>query len=533
MKKNIQTGWALWLSTMLLASLADAATPGFDCAKAGTAIEDAICYSETLAAEDRELNRQYQAAQRAAGRAAYEVIQQQSIWLQRRDATCNTQKGAQLDDCLLGLYRQRNAELTSLLETSGYAVPASSGEPEAGTFRLLRITPSGNDVAAGQQVVFQFDRQVVPVGRMDRSPADIPVTISPALNCEWRWLNTSALACQLRQEDKMKEATRYEIHIGEGLRAVSGEVLRGGIDHSFITARPKVTYARFVNWLSPGTPLIQLTFNQAVTRSSVEAAITLWARRVEGSAPVRVHVYADELKRSEPLWQILRNDSDPETVDDRATVVNNDEARRVWLVEPKQELPLGQTIWLDVSPGLKSSEGHLEGAEQRTVTSFETYPGFSFVGIQCTPRGKRRGEKILLAELLSGDAENNRCEPLSPVALLFSSPTVNSMVKNHVGFLPRLDGDRKNYDPWANRPDHTRLNMPHRTDRTYSVWLPELLQANQKYSVTIDAAALQDEFGRKLSSAIAFDFYTSHRDPNLKTTYQEAVIEKGVDSDAP
>jgi len=42
---------------------------------------------------------------------------------------------------------------------------------------------------------------------MERNANDIPVDISPPLNCEWRWLNTSALACQLREEAKMQQAT--------------------------------------------------------------------------------------------------------------------------------------------------------------------------------------------------------------------------------------------------------------------------------------------------------------------------------------
>ncbi len=33
---------------------------------------------------------------------------------------------------------------------------------------ITRITPSGMDVPAGRQIVFQFDRPVVPMGRMAR-----------------------------------------------------------------------------------------------------------------------------------------------------------------------------------------------------------------------------------------------------------------------------------------------------------------------------------------------------------------------------
>ena len=59
--------------------------------------------------------------------------------------------------------------------------------------RLLRITPSGEDVPPGREIVFQFDRPVVPLGRMERDPSEIPITITPPLECQWRWLNTVCL----------------------------------------------------------------------------------------------------------------------------------------------------------------------------------------------------------------------------------------------------------------------------------------------------------------------------------------------------
>ena len=87
---------------------------------------------------------------------------------------------------------------------------------------LSRITPKGEDVPAGRQIVFQFDRKVVPVGRMDRQQSEIPISISPKLDCEWRWLNTSALACQLGDENKMQLATRYDITVNPGIKTEAG-----------------------------------------------------------------------------------------------------------------------------------------------------------------------------------------------------------------------------------------------------------------------------------------------------------------------
>ena len=98
--------------------------------------------------------------------------------------------------------------------------------------RVIRITPSGQDVPPGRQLVFQFDRAVVPLGRMERKASEIPVVISPALNCQWRWLNTSALACQLDEKSSLSPATRYRVTLNPGIKSQDGAGLAGPVRHT-------------------------------------------------------------------------------------------------------------------------------------------------------------------------------------------------------------------------------------------------------------------------------------------------------------
>ena len=77
--------------------------------------------------------------------------------------------------------------------------------------KIIRVTPSGDDVAASRQIVFQYNRPIVPIGRMERTSEEIPITISPPLACQWRWLNTSALSCNLGDKTQITPATRYTI----------------------------------------------------------------------------------------------------------------------------------------------------------------------------------------------------------------------------------------------------------------------------------------------------------------------------------
>jgi len=528
MRRGILFLAAAVLSNLSLTSGAEA-RPSFDCNKASTAVEHSICGSDRLSDQDAKLAALYKKVLNNRPKDQQSKIKSgQRNWLKKRERSC-TQRGDALEKCLSDQYRARHAELSSLL-----AFNSNESKATKEGLKILRITPSGNDVPAGRQVVFQFDRPVVPIGRMERDAKDIPIRITPKLNCEWRWLNTSALACQLRQEDQLKNATRYNVQVNPGIVTEDGTGLGQAMSHSFVTARPKATYARFVNWLTPGDPFIQITFNQPVTKQSVERTISLnpgWL-----GDKVRIVAHPDNLPRTKPYWlQYLNNSEQPTKVDDRKTEVKGDTARRVWIVEPTKELPLDTSIQLEVAPGLVSSEGDESGIEDRTIVSFDTYPEFKFVGIRCTPKGETSATDIPLHRLsqIKGGPHPYRCAPLKSVALLFSSPVLNSMVKNHIAFDPPLDGGRKDYDPWANSGDWTRLSSPHRSGRTYQVWLPELLKAFQEYSVTIDREKLKDEFGRQLPEDIALSFMTSHREPQLTLVHRNAVLEKSVDSDVP
>lgn len=410
--------------------------------------------------------------------------------------------------------------------TTTQAAFDSAHAPTSRSLKLLRITPAGHDVAAGQQIVLQFDQAVVPVGRMERSSADIPVAISPALNCEWRWLNTSALACQLKNEDKLRLATRYTVVVEPRITADSGAKLAELIEHSFTTERPKVTCARFVTWLTPGTPSLQITFDQPVTRSSVESSIDMLTR--EGATSVAA--FPDEQTRHSRL--AVRDDS----VDDRAVQIADDQARRIWIIEPREPIALNENVALNVKPDLVSFEGVEKGIEDRTIVSFDTYPEFEFLGIRCTVKGREYPENILFEALTPARRQalaNTNCTPLDPIGLLFSAPVLSSAIKNSLTLTPALNGDRKDYDPWANVHDWSRLSSRHRKERIYQQCLPELLQANQQYTFELDPNLFTDEFGRKLKQKIGFSFNTSHREPNLNLSHRFAVLEQRVASDVP
>src|SRR3546814_4583213 len=117
----------------------------------------------------------------------------------------------------------KSARFEGLRPIAGACLAVASVTAWASDLQLLRVTPAGNDVPAQSQIVFAFDRDVVPLGRMERDASDVPVTITPSPDCRWRWLDTQDLVCNSAAGGKLPAATEYSVQIGSGLTAQSTE----------------------------------------------------------------------------------------------------------------------------------------------------------------------------------------------------------------------------------------------------------------------------------------------------------------------
>ena len=383
---------------------------------------------------------------------------------------------------------------------------------------VIRITPSGADVPASRQIVIEFDRPVVPLGRMERDADEIPIRITPHLDCRWRWLNPKTLACQLGVKTAMVPATRYTVELGTAITALDGGSLSEPRRHEFVTARPAVSYTRFVDWLAPGTPLIEMSFNQAVTAQSVEKSVTM----VTASTRYPIDAFADV--------------ASTQTLDPSDDTGDSQPARLTWLVRPRSELPLDTTVSLNIDRGFASAAGAEPSTGDQLILSFDTHPQFALVGIRCTVKGRKEAQVIALDKLsqnLTATEMKERCVPLQPIALLFSTPVLISELKRHLNIHPALGDARDPQDPWRGYDDYSQLHSPHRRDRYYQSLLPKPLRAFQQYEIRIAADSLVDEFGRSLQHPVHFSILTSHREPDLKLQYADAVLEQGVATDVP
>ena len=442
----------------------------------------------------------------------------------------------------------------ALLWLSTHGLAEEPGDPELG---IRQVVPSGEDVPAGNQIVIEFDQPVVPLGRMERRADELPITIKPELKCKWRWLNPRALACNLDEQDRMREAMRYSVTIDPGIETTAGTTTATRTSIEIVTVRPMISNVSFRTWRHPGVPVLRVVFNQPVTKSSTQRSLRLLAHGHAQSFPVTARADPDDRELPHfigiPGERAILELGEPrsQASDDQFTrTANGEEARRVWLIEPETPLPLDSEIVLDLNEGLVSALGPEPGIAREKVIAFHSFPEFRFLGVRCR---NNRGNKILISAE-EGDIQDpdRMCNPLERAALSFSTPVLRSQVAKEVIIHPDLAGGRDDYDPWASQRDYSgRAHRRHFRGATYDVWLPESLRAFQQYELNSrepslnlvetlkswfaepPASNLRDEFGRRLSEALSLRFWTNHRNPDFTLVHRDAVLESGVDSEVP
>ncbi len=388
------------------------------------------------------------------------------------------------------------------------AFDSARANKRTGPLKIMRVTPSGLDVPPGRQIVFRFNRPVVPMGRMERAPSEIPVTITPNLECEWRWLDPASLACQLGEKSALKPATTYTVTMTPGIKTEDGVTIKKAIVHSFTTRRPKVSYTYFNNWTSPGMPNLRVTFDQPVRATSIIRHMYLKTPSSE-----RVAVSIDQ----DPKYKKLH---------DRVDNV-------FWVIRPVRELPLDASVELVVEPGIISFNGPEPGVEDRTVVAFHTFPEFRFSGIKCRSildkdviiNAGANAQKATAGQGKRSDSDKGMCDPLRGFQLLFSAPVAKEDLKKHLKITPDLAGGRTDYDPWDRVYSDTYLARPHKKDKKYSTHI-RTLKAFEPYHIEAAAKGLKDVFGRPLLADIDFSFMTDHRKPDYNYGGPFFVLEK-------
>jgi hypothetical protein len=400
--------------------------------------------------------------------------------------------------------------LGAILTVLWLSMPAAAVGADTAPLKILRITPEGKDVPAGRQVVVEFDQPVVPLGRMERTAEELPITVTPELKCQWRWLDPSALACQLDEEQSLAPATTYRVTVAPGIRTQAGATLAEPVRHSFTTIRPAVENAWFQTWRSPGTPVLLVTFNQPMVRGAVTRH--LYLRQAQG-----------ERRRFGLTVEPHPDDREP------PVTVGADEARTRWQVSPVKELPLETAVGLMVEPGLISAQGPEAGTEAREAVRFDTFPPFRLVGLSCTANA---GQEVKVSPGKALESQT-RCSPLETIQLLFSAPVGLDMVKAHLRISPGFAAGPEGSDPWASAYAYGNLGAPHEKGQTYGVYLPQAWRPRQTYDLTVAANLLKDDFNRPLTQPVRIRFATDQMRPDYYLMHNPSVLEAQVDTQVP
>ncbi len=430
--------------------------------------------------------------------------------------------------------------------------------------KVVRITPQGNDVPAGnRQIVFKFNQPVVAIGDMQRQASQIPVTITPQVNCQWMWLDTSSLSCQLNREDQLQEATKYSVTLNLGIKTVTGSAMSKPLVHTFITQRPKLENIYLSNWYRQNKPVAALYFNQPVTKSSVENYIQLTVNKGQ-VIPIIVE------RQENPLTDrhYRRADKQSDFIEVDAIALGNsqvskdaaikraeaeragayDQARRIWNITPSIELPRNTNIEVNILAGVKSILGNQLGSNNLAAHRFKSLPPFEFLGVRCSDPSTQDDIEI---EPLYSSQQSLRtvdkqkvqpsiqeCDPLNSTSLIFSTPVSNQNAKEGLTISPDLAGGRDDYDPWGTRNDAYQLRyffsrrFDYGDNDPYQLRLPESLKAFEQYRIKSNASLL-DELNRSLDSSIDMSFLTAHRAPRLHYSHQHSVLEKNMQTEVP
>ena len=359
---------------------------------------------------------------------------------------------------------------------------------------ITRVTPTGEGVEATRQIAITFNEKMVPLGRMERTEKELGISVSPALKCEWRWLDPQTLSCELSEANEMKLATQYTVTLKAGLKSLSGAKLERPFVHKFSTLLPIGRSVYFNTWRGPGSPQMQVAFNQPVTRASVLR--TLVFRSGKDQVPAKI---------------VEENHRDNPSTSER------------WHVEPARPLPLDRRIEVALLPGLASAQGPLDGPGG-LLMNFDTFPEFRFVGIDCWDINQNE-----LKIRKSGDAA--KCSPLAGVRLVFTAPVHREQLKKNLVATPAFAPPSASEDAWGEDYENVYLGRPHKKGDTYNVQLPAFLKANTSYSLV--AQGIEDAFSRQLKSTLSFKFNTDARQPAFVVPYMAGVLEKEEKTDIP
>ncbi|MCB0208951.1 MAG: Ig-like domain-containing protein, partial [Anaerolineae bacterium] len=176
-------------------------------------------------------------------------------------------------------YRVRVVESAESQEGLTMAQPFELRFSAVGFLEVANVQPAdgAEEILADNIVTVLFNRPVVPLSAIeDEGSLPDPLTFVPPVTGDGEWLNTSIY--QFTPDEGFEAATEYTARVSAGLTDALGNAsLEDDFEWTFTTVTPQVVASLPAEgdiYVSP-SPVISVTFNQAMDRDSVEEQLTL------------------------------------------------------------------------------------------------------------------------------------------------------------------------------------------------------------------------------------------------------------------
>lgn len=147
--------------------------------------------------------------------------------------------------------------------------------PEFAGLSVCRFITPGEDALPVRQIVIKFEQPLVSFCRKTRIASEIPIKANEALDCQWRWLTTSSLACRLDQGRMRAVDSHRTLSIAVASTASNGEHFNKSMTHCFSPQQPDVRWLSLLSWDSTVCPVFRLVFNQDVSSDTLPSPVDL------------------------------------------------------------------------------------------------------------------------------------------------------------------------------------------------------------------------------------------------------------------
>ena len=238
-------------------------------------------------------------------------------------------------------------------------------EVPTGPLEVLRFQPEG-DVSIAPYIAITFDQPMVSVGTVGQvATADLPVTLTPAVQGRWQWIGTRTLRFDATDGgvDRLPMATTFTVTVPAGTESATGGALADDVSWTFTTPPPTVqSFAPEGDQMHLDQVYV-VTFDQLVDPEAVLESIRLETDSAEVSLRLATtaEIEADDTARS-----MVERAQDGRWVAFRATEL----------------LPGDTPISVFVGPGTPSAEGPAVTANPSIHTG-ATYAPLRIVRTTC------------------------------------------------------------------------------------------------------------------------------------------------------